>query len=103
MRSILEFLGLDNEEQNFDEKIYNSFLSPKSSISKLVMSNKIILNLSRKLLNQKTRIIYKKKFYKENLKPELELKYRKRIAKVFVNDVKNLEKLLNKKLPWNDF
>jgi len=102
--SILEFLGLDNDDLTFDEKIYNPFLSPRSSISKFVIHNKTIVNLSRKALRPEIREAIKTKFlYKKSTKPELPIEYRKRLVKVFAEDVKNLEKLLDKKLPWNDF
>jgi len=102
--SILEFLGLENEDFTFDYKIYNPFLSPRSWISKFVIHNKTVLNLSRKALRPEIREAIKTRFlYKENIKPELQIEYRKRLAKIFAEDVKNLEKILDKKLPWNDF
>jgi len=45
----------------------------------------------------------KKILFKKSIKPELQIEYRKRLVKVFTEDFKNLEKLLGKKLPWNDF
>ena len=102
--SILEFLGLDNEDLNVDEKIHNPFHSSRGSISKFVINNKTIVKLSRKVLGVKTRnAIMKKILLKKSIKPELQIEYRKRLAKVFTEDFKNLEKLLGKKLPWNDF
>jgi len=102
--SIVEFLGLDNEDLTFDELIHNPFLSPRWSISKFLLHNKTVLNLSRKLLRPETRDAIKTKFlFKKNIKPELQIEYRKRLVKVFAEDVKNLEKFLDRKLPWNDF
>jgi len=102
--SILEFLGLDNEDLNVDKKIHNPFRSSRGSISKFVINNKTIVKLSRKVLGVKTRnAIMKKILFKKSIKPELQIEYRKRLAKVFTEDFKNLEKLLGKKLPWNDF
>ncbi len=102
--SIVEFLGLDNEDLTFDELIHNPFLSPRSSISKFLLHNKTVLNLSRKILRPETRDAIKTKFlFKKNIKPELQIEYRKRLVKVYAEDVKNLEKFLDRKLPWNDF
>lgn len=102
--SIVEFLGLDNEDLTIDEIIHNPFLSPRWSISKFLLHNKTVLNLSRKILRPETRDAIKTKFlFKKNIKPELQIEYRKRLVKVFAEDVKNLEKFLDRKLPWNEF
>ena len=53
--NILKFLRLENDDLTLDEKIHNPFLSPRSSISKFVISNKTIVNLSRKALSPPAR------------------------------------------------
>jgi hypothetical protein len=101
LMDILEFLNVDKSLiNNIDfTKIHNQYLAPKSRFSFFLLKNKKRLKGIKKRLperfkkNIKNRIIYK-----TEEKPKLSLSDKKYLYDMYIDDIKRLEKLIDKDL-----
>lgn len=103
-QEILQFLGLNHNINNFETKKHNPFLVARSPLSKYILKNKLIIETAQKFVPSSTR-----KMIKENIltrkksKPIMEQKDRSFLINYYKDDVKKLEDLLGRKLPWKNF
>ena len=103
INSILNFLGI-NEKVDFSEQSKGAYRIPKNFISKILLNNKIFRRLSIFLIPTVMRQkLGDKYFLKQVKKPEMLENERDYLRKLYNNEVMELERLLGKKLPWNDF
>jgi len=103
INSILNFLGI-NEKVDFSEQSKGAYRIPKNFISKILLNNKIFRRLSTFLIPTVMRQkLGDKYFLKQVKKPEMLENERDYLRKLYNNEVMELERLLGKKLPWNDF
>ena len=103
INSILDFLGT-KQTVDFKNVPKNSYRVTKNSLANSILNNSTIRKASRKLIPSLTRSKIGDKFLvKESSRPKLEQNLRIRLQKIYDKDVKELEILLNRKLPWNDF
>ncbi len=103
INSLLDFLELDD---NFDfvEQSKNSYRIPRNKIFEVILNNKIIRKTSTSLVPTLTREKFGDKFLlKETQKPQMTKFERNYLKNIYNDEVKNLESLLNRKLPWSDF
>ena len=103
IKSVLEFLELDSEII-FKEQKKGAYRVPKNKLSEKLLKNKMFRNTATKIIPP----VYRQKLgdkllVNQTKKPKmLEEDYRK-LKSIYQNEVKELEKLLNRKLPWDDF
>jgi len=107
LKSILEFLKIDSSEKNFDNITFDKFnvgWTPQGKHMKKIMTNKTLLNLTRKMLSKSSRVFLENKLSESN-KDQIKLSKEDKqlLIKFFYNDVKKLEKLLGRELPWPNF
>ena len=103
INSILAFLGID-EKIEFDEQPKGAYRVPKNKISKLLLENATFRKTATKLIPTVTRQnIGDKYFVKQTKKPPMLQQERERLKKIYESEVRELEVLLGKKLPWDDF
>ena len=103
IKSILEFLELDTDFE-FTEQPKRGYRIPKNKISKLALENKTIRKLSTFFIPTVTRQQIGEKFMlKETEKPVMNLEERSYLKEIYEDDVKELEILLDRDLPWLDF
>ena len=103
IESILEFLELDTDFE-FKEQPKRGYRIPKNKISKLTLENKTIRKLSTFFIPTVTRQQIGERFMlKETEKPVMNLEERNYLKEIYKDDVKELEILLDRDLPWLDF
>ena len=103
IESILEFLELDTDFE-FTEQPKRGYRIPKNKISKLTLENKTIRKLSTFFIPTVTRQQIGERFMlKETEKPVMNLEERNYLKEIYKDDVKELEILLDRDLPWLDF
>lgn len=101
--SILAFLGID-EKIEFDEQPKGAYRVPKNKIAELLLENATFRKTATKLIPTITRQnIGDKYFVKQTKKPPMLQQERERLKKIYESEVKELEILLGRKLPWDDF
>lgn len=103
INSILKFLNID-EPIEFKEQPKGAYKTPKNLFGKLILENSTLRKTAQRIIPTVSRQKFGEKFLvKETMKPELNVNERNRLKKIFEDEVKNLEVLLGRKLPWPDF
>ncbi len=100
---ILDFLNLDIELPTNLSKKYNDFSHPLGKSQNFVISNKLSKTLGRRLLPKSTRISIKNLLSDKKSKPELSHNDISNLSDLFDKDVKDIQKLISKKLQWKNF
>jgi len=107
LKEILEFLKIDSSVKNFDDITfdkYNVGWIPQGKILKKIMYNKTIISLTRMTLPKSSRHFIENKIWESNKnRIKLGKKDEQLLIKFFYDDVKKLEKLLGRELPWPNF
>jgi len=103
MKNVCDFLEIKNYSSIFNNQIHNPYIGPKGKISNYLLTNNTFKNIARKFfvnVKQKNRV---KKLLTTTKKPTMTSKEREFLKNYFFDDVRELELLLNKKLPWKNF
>lgn len=101
IKKIFEFLGVRAEPPENIEEQYSVYSEPLGSIGTSIAQNKIISKIAKKILpSTKQEQLLRTLLNKKGEKPELLDTTKKKLQSVFHGDVKKLEKLLGRSLPW---
>lgn len=100
INDVLKFLGVDYHVENLVRESYNPFKAPRGTFAKFLMSNRIIRKITFDLIPFQGQIFLKKVVTKNAKKPSLSDEDRKDCEGFFKEDVKKLEGLFGRKLPW---
>ena len=98
MKELLHFLNLSTE-LNIKYEQYNEFKFPKNEVSKAIVNNRFIVNISLALIPAKIRHYIFRRLVTRT-KPLMLEKDRDFLKEKYVMGVKKLESLLNKNIPW---
>ena len=103
VESVLEFLNLDKKIE-FKEQKKGAYRVPKNKISSKFLENKKFRSVATRIIPTVSRQKFGDKFLLEQTsKPKMINEDHERLKQIYKNEVINLEKLLNLKLPWNAF
>jgi len=105
INDILKFLDIKYEFQNFKSEVYNKYgVNRGGFLAKNIRRNRKLISLSQKILSPTTRRVLRDTlFIKTQPKPKMDQKDREFLIKFYNDDVKNLQTLLGRKLPWKNF
>lgn len=100
LKELLEFLEVSSEIKSFDDEKLNEYFTPNNFVWKII-TNPIIKKLGYSLLPEKKRISWYKRLRSKNkTKPKLNEDDKKFLSDFYKDDIKSLEKLLDRELPW---
>ena len=100
---LLDFLGL-NDDFVFTEQSKNSYRIPKNKFFQSTLENKTFRRISTHFIPTLTREKIGDKFLlKEVKKPQISVAERNYLKNFYSNEVKDLESLLDRTIPWKDF
>jgi len=103
INSILSFLGIE-ETIEFDKPSKGSYRKPKNKLSKYLLENSSFRKISTFLVPTVTRQRIGDRFFvNQTKKPQMESYERERLKRFYEYEIKELEKILRKKLPWDNF
>jgi len=103
IRSILNFLDID-EKIELSEQPKGAYRVPKGTLPRVLMNSKLFRTTATKLVPTITRQKFGDRFmFKQTTKPQMSVEDRMSLKNIYEQEVKNLEQLLDKKLPWVDF
>jgi len=103
VNEIIRFLGLNYDITNMIQETYNPYAMSRGVISQKILGSSRIRKVSNSLFRNSTKDFLKKILIKKGIKPKMHEGDRKKLIKFYQNDVKELEKLLEHKLPWSNF
>lgn len=101
MKEILEFLEVSAPITDSFKKIHNQYTVPTNKFTAFLIRNRAVRHIAKNLLPREGGRKLKKFFDKEGNKPELSENDKKFLQELYHDDVLHLEKILNRKLPWN--
>jgi len=101
IKEILKFLQVDNELPENFEKIYNPYSAPRGKISQKIVSSKKISKISDQLIPKSLKWKLKEKIIlKKQKRPDITNEESIILENYYREDVKKLQNLLKRNLPW---
>lgn len=105
-KDLLRFLEIESKPPEIINKIYNEYKKPKNKTSKLILTIDDIFwktgfkSIFTFLPDRKN---LENKHLKSGEKPKMSKNEKHELIKFYANDVKNLQVLLGRDLPWKNF
>jgi len=104
INSILDFLELDVNHNEFDDKVYNPHAESRKITQPFLTNIKVRKFIKSGIMPLSTRKFLREKvFFKSQSKPTMESSDRKLLVQFYYDDVQKLKELLRRNLPWMDF
>ena len=101
---IFQFLGLRQETFDFKIEKHKSFSIPRGFIGKKIVSSKKIKKIGKKIVPPSTQTFILNKFLTNKFpKPKMDESVKQSLINYYHKDVLKTEKLLERKLPWDNF
>ena len=101
VKEILEFLGVNEEPPASVGEIHNPLREPRGKIVEKILQSKSIRKAGKKILPRSAGPALKVIFGKKTDKSPMQLEARELLEKIYKEDVKKLENLLGRSLPWD--
>jgi len=108
IKKILNFLEIKSTTEGIDTIAYNAFqtkLVPRGDLSHHFLHDETVVSrLSKKMMPSSLRHYLSQKFLmKKQPKPKMYDEDKQELIKLFYDDVKKLEIIIGRKLPWSNF
>jgi len=101
LREVLDFLGINSEPPEFTNKKYNEYGESRNRIFHYLRKSNTIRKLSARLPQDLVTKLRDEILLKKSNKPKLSKEERAFLENYFLDDIIKLQKLLNRKFPWN--
>ena len=98
---VLDFLGVDSEPPESLDKIYSSTREPRGKISAKIIKSGTMRKIGRKIIPRSTAPTIISIFGKKTKKSPMREEAKKLLKEIYKDDVKKLENLLGRSLPWD--
>ncbi len=100
IKEVLEFLEVESNPPESVELVHNILTKPRGKISTSILTNKTIRQSGRKILPESVaEFLVRKVFGKKIMKSKISKQDRGFLEKLYKNDVTELQKIIDKKLP----
>jgi len=107
VQDLLNFLEINYQiHDDFDDSAFNTYEQKKLGIGpkKLIIKTSTTMNFrDKKNSKSESDLLNKKLFDEKSQKPKMELNERELLKNYYKDDVRKLENLLGRKLPWKNF
>ena len=103
VKEVLEFLEINEEPPEIDNLIHNEFTIPRGKMVKSLLQTDTAKKISHLLPKYYSEPIVKMGLSKKSVKPKILPEDVLLLKNVFKEDVKKLESVLGRKLPWKNF
>jgi len=101
---ILKFLGINSTMKNFKEKSYNPYSVAQGLMAKQILRSTALSKIANKVMSTEQKSLLIEKFLtKKQPKPKITENDREILVNYYRNDVSKLEKLLGRRISWNNF
>jgi len=104
IEEILHFLGLSKTLQKFENYAFHASTTKKRRGASNILDNPLVIKIAKLTLSREKRFFVREKIFSKKIeKPEIPQKEKETLQKLYYDDVKTLEILLKRKLPWKNF
>jgi len=101
IKEILDFLEVNADPPESVELVHNILTKPRSKLASKILQNEKIRQLGKKILSEDmAEIVVRKLLGKKITKTKMLKEDRLFLENLYKDDIKNLEKMLGRKLPW---
>jgi len=101
VKDILDFLEVDSPVPDIVENAFNPFSKPRSNLAQLVLTSGFVRQISNKIITSSLRLKVKENLLlKRAEKPKLSKDDKNFLKNLFREDVKKVERIIDKTLPW---
>jgi len=101
---ILKFLEVEGLVYNLVEEVHNPFVAARGSFARYIIKNNTIKDFAQKHIPSSVRSMLREHVLtKKQEKPQMTTQDRKTLVDFYKDDVRKLENLLGRKLPWKNF
>ena len=100
VKQVLQFLDINHDPSTSVKKIHNAFTSPRSEMASAIVKNKVLRKMGKTLIPIDGLFRLRKILTKETPKPIMTNEEKNLLKEFYYNDVRNLEKFLNRQLHW---
>jgi len=103
IEKVLKFLGIEYAIHDFQEEIHNPFSVPRGAVAQLILGSEIASKISTRYLSSSSRKFITNLLLKKQSKPKMREEDKKTLTNFYREDVKKLQSLLGRNLPWPNF
>jgi len=104
MEEILKFLGVSYDALDLKSEIFNPYVVLRGPVSSMILKNRKIKRISEKVFSPSQRKFLKEKLIvRKQKKPKMDEKDIVLLRHFYSKDVKKLEVILNRRVPWSNF
>ncbi len=100
LKDVLPFLGVKNKTIEVSDKKHNPYSESRSTLSKYILSSRKIRKIIKVIPKKIRKNVRDNVLLKEGHKQQMADKDRAFLKELYLDDVKKLEHILRRKLPW---
>jgi len=101
-KDVLNFLDIDAETVDNRELVHNFLTQPRGKIATSILQNKFLRKLGRDYVSESTADVFVRRILgKKIAKPKMLENDREFLKKIYKNDVKDLQNIVNRDFPWS--
>lgn len=101
IKDILHFLDINSHVPEIVGEVYNPYREPLGDFGNKIVKNKMINKIGKKIFPGKSaQTVLRTILNKQEAKPEIPDDVKKQLADIYETDVKKLQNLLDRSLPW---
>jgi len=103
LKEVLKFLNVNSNVPEITEKTFNPYSKPRGRIAQSVITSGTVRKISNRIISPSLRVKVKENILlKKTKKPKLSKEDKKFLQQLFHDDIKKLEKIMCRALPWKD-
>lgn len=101
VQEVINFLDIDADPPTNIDETYNRFFIPRNPFSHSVMASRTLKKIAELLPESRLKTLSRKSLLSNSIpKPKISEETKEYLAAIFQDDVKKLESLLGRSLPW---
>jgi hypothetical protein len=104
MRQLLEFLGIDHAVEGFEAPVQRSHSEARGALVRYLFGNRAISRAAEAMVPYRLRKFVRNSLLVKSVpKPRMDADTRRFLVEYYRDDVRRLESLLGRRLPWPNF
>jgi len=103
IQDVLKFLDVNHSMDDFRAETKNPFRLPRGPVSSYLYHSKTVKKIAKLLSSSERSFLKEKVLLGKRTKPKIEKQDSELLIKIYKDDVKELQKILGRELPWPNF
>jgi len=104
IQNILNYLGIEFQISEFEEERHNPYVVDRNPITRKIRTSKFLEKIVKRTISDETKQTLRNRYFvKKGDKPKIDKNDMEFLINYYESDVKKLELLIGRKLPWKNF